>query len=95
MTAGTALVRTLLELLPRERIVASDVDAGIALLADAAPVNATPGAWREAVGAALAAGYIHDPVTLPPGALQCHWRLELTPRGFATLSPPPPPASRG
>jgi hypothetical protein len=30
---------------------------------------------------ALANGYIRDPIRLPPGALQCHWHLELTPVG--------------
>jgi hypothetical protein len=28
---------------------------------------------------------IHDPVLLPAGALQCHWRLEPTPEGFAVV----------
>jgi hypothetical protein len=29
----------------------------------------------------IAGGLIRDPVRLEPGALQCHWRLELTPAG--------------
>ena len=28
---------------------------------------------------------IHDPVFLPAGALQCHWRLEPTPEGVAAV----------
>jgi hypothetical protein len=28
---------------------------------------------------------IHDPVFLPAGALQCHWRLEPTPDGVAAV----------
>ena len=32
-----------------------------------------------AVAEALAAGLIREPVVLPEGALQCHWRLQLTP----------------
>jgi hypothetical protein len=28
---------------------------------------------------------IHDPVFLPPGALQCLWRLEPTPEGVAAV----------
>jgi hypothetical protein len=28
---------------------------------------------------------IHDPVFLPPGALQCRWRLEPTPEGVAAV----------
>jgi hypothetical protein len=39
------------------------------------------GAFREAVDAALREHLIHEPVRLPEGALQCHWHLELTPKG--------------
>ena len=28
---------------------------------------------------------IHDPVFLPAGSLQCHWRLEPTPEGVAAV----------
>ena len=28
-------------------------------------------------------GLIHEPIRLPEGALQCHWHLELTPKGVA------------
>lgn len=34
-----------------------------------------------AVQQLVAAGLAYDPVRLPPGALQCHWLLELTPSG--------------
>jgi hypothetical protein len=40
-------------------------------------------AFHAAVAEALAAGLIREPVILPPGALQCHWRLDLTPQGVA------------
>ena len=30
-------------------------------------------------------GLIHDPMFLPAGALQCHWRLEPTPEGAAAV----------
>jgi hypothetical protein len=40
-------------------------------------------AFREAVDAALRELLIHEPVRLPEGALQCHWHLELTPKGAA------------
>jgi hypothetical protein len=36
-----------------------------------------------AVHEIVAAGLAHEPVRLPPGALQCHWHLELTARGQA------------
>ncbi|CAH2604929.1 conserved protein of unknown function [Rhodovastum atsumiense] len=38
-------------------------------------------AFHDAVAAAVAADLIRDPIRLPPGGLQCHWRLELTPAG--------------
>jgi hypothetical protein len=35
------------------------------------------------VAACLRDGLIREPVRLPEGALQCHWHLELTPKGVA------------
>ncbi len=40
-------------------------------------------AFREAVAAALRNGLIREPIRLPEGALQCHWRMELTAEGVA------------
>jgi hypothetical protein len=40
-------------------------------------------AFRDAVDACLREGLIREPVRLPEGALQCHWHLELTPKGVA------------
>ena len=41
-------------------------------------------AFGAAVAVALRDGLIYEPIRLPEGALQCHWRLELTPSGVAT-----------
>jgi carbamoyl-phosphate synthase small subunit len=38
-------------------------------------------AFRDAIDACLHEGLIHDPVRIEHGALQCHWKLELTPKG--------------
>ena len=38
-------------------------------------------AFADAVSACLRDGLIREPVRLPEGALQCHWKLELTPDG--------------
>ena len=38
---------------------------------------------HDALAACLRDGLIREPVRLPEGALQCHWRLELTPKGVA------------
>ena len=38
-------------------------------------------AFRDAVAACVRDGLMREPVRLPEGALQCHWHLELTPKG--------------
>jgi hypothetical protein len=38
--------------------------------------------FRDAIDACLREGLIHDPVRIEEGALQCHWKLELTPKGI-------------
>ncbi len=38
-------------------------------------------AFRDAILACLREGLIREPIRLPEGALQCHWHLELTPKG--------------
>jgi hypothetical protein len=42
-----------------------------------------PAAFAEAVAGLLRDRLIREPVRLEPQALQCHWRLELTPDGVA------------
>lgn len=85
MTEGAqaALLDRLLLLVFRRRLIAPDQEAGLALLAGSGDEAADADAWRAALADALAAGYVHDPVRLPAGALQCHWHLELTPAGVA------------
>jgi hypothetical protein len=63
-----------------------DADAGLNRLVEIAGGATTPNAWSAAVAEAVAAGLILDPVRLPPGALQCHWHLELTLTGSAVAS---------
>ena len=38
-------------------------------------------AFCDAVAACLREGLVREPIRLPEGALQCHWHLELTPKG--------------
>jgi hypothetical protein len=38
-------------------------------------------AFCDAVADCLREGLIREPIRLPEGALQCHWHLELTPKG--------------
>ena len=39
-------------------------------------------AFSAALAFCLREGLIRDPICLPEGALHCHWRLELTPKGL-------------
>ena len=81
----SALLGTLLSVIFRQRIIEPDVDAGIQHVAAVAGQDVTPEAWRAAVTEAVWAGYIHDPVRLQAGALQCHWHLELTALGVEAV----------
>lgn len=47
------------------------------------PIDAAD--FTGAIRRLVAEGMIHDPVFLPAGALQCHWRLEPTPEGVAAV----------
>jgi hypothetical protein len=76
-----ALTGAILRVALRRGVTAPDADAGIAALAEAARCAAAPEHWHTAVAKALHDGLLYDPVRLPAGALQCHWRLELTPAG--------------
>jgi hypothetical protein len=38
-------------------------------------------AFRDAIDLCLRDGLIRDPIRIEEGALQCHWKLELTPKG--------------
>jgi hypothetical protein len=40
-------------------------------------------AFSDAVAGCLSDGLIREPIRLPEGALQCHWHLELTPKGVS------------
>jgi hypothetical protein len=81
---ASPLLGALLLVIFRQRITAPDSDAGLVHLAASTDRDASVNDWLTAVADALAAGYIYDPVRLPAGALQCHWHLELTPKGVET-----------
>jgi hypothetical protein len=74
-------VSTLLLVAFRHRIEEPDLDSSLSRVASIAGQGVDPNAVHAAVGAALTDRYIRDPVQLGPGALQCHWHLELTPQG--------------
>jgi hypothetical protein len=65
----------------RYRLEEPDYESGLLRLATILGRELDPTSFHAVVADALANGYIRDPVRLPPGALQCHWNLELTPSG--------------
>jgi len=68
----------------RGQIREPDFTAGYARFQDIAGRRVAESDFRAAVDDALAAGLIYDPVRLSDGDLQCHWRLEVTPKGAAS-----------
>jgi hypothetical protein len=75
---------TLDELLPEifdQGIIADTMEDGLDMLAERLGTDVSRAVLAGVVQDAVAAGLLHDPVRLPPGALHCHWHLELTPRG--------------
>jgi hypothetical protein len=81
-----ARLRTLLA----QAIIADTMEAGLDILGDRQGPAVPCAAIASAVHDALAAGWVHDPVRLPPGALHCHWNLELTPQGWQIALQPRP-----
>ena len=63
------------------RIEEPDFDNGLMRVAAITGHELDPAAFHASLSEALTSGYIRDPVELLPGALQCHWHLELTPAG--------------
>jgi len=68
----------------RHRIREAELGAGLARFEAIVGRAVDEGAFRDVLARAVARGDLYDPVRLPPGALQCHWHLELTPRGVET-----------
>ena len=85
MEGSVTTIERLLLAVFHHRIIEPDSEAGLDVLARIAGGDVTKDALRAAVADALANGLVHDPVRLPPGALQCHWHLELAPQGFAAV----------
>ena len=67
----------------RHSISEPNIEAGFERFAALATAPVSYAAFRDAVDACLRERLIRDPIRLPAGALQCHWRLELTSRGVA------------
>ncbi len=76
----------LLRIALRHRPRAADVTEGLALVEQIAGQPIPEAIFRASLARALADGLIHDPVRIAPGALQCHWQLEVTPAGAAKVN---------
>lgn len=66
-----------------------DIEAGFQRFAALTNNGLDFGTFGDAVAACLRDGLIREPVRLPEGALQCHWHLELTPKGVAAVRAAP------
>lgn len=66
----------------KHRINEPNIEAGFERFAALTGGVIEYGVFCDAVAASLRDGLIHEPVRLPEGALQCHWHLELTAKGF-------------
>ena len=69
----------------RRQIRAPEAEAGLAFIEGivSRPIDAAD--FAAAIRRLVYDDMIHDPVFLPAGALQCHWRLEPTPEGVAAV----------
>jgi len=67
----------------RNVINEASIEAGFQRFAALTGSGIDFGAFADAVATCLSDGLIREPVRLPEGALQCHWHLQLTPKGVA------------
>ena len=76
-------IASLLRFAYRHALTAANADEAVLRLEEKTGATLDPTAFHAAVAEAVATGLIREPVRLPDGALQCQWRLELTPQGLA------------
>jgi hypothetical protein len=65
----------------RHSINEANIEAGFERFRAVAAADVDYQAFCDAVAACLREGLVREPIRLPEGALQCHWHLELTPKG--------------
>ena len=75
--AATMLLVTALT----HRVDEPNIEAGFQRFAALTGSSVDYAAFADAVATCVRQGLIHEPIRLPEGALQCHWRLELTSAG--------------
>ena len=62
-------------------ITETNAEAGVARIQELTGQVCPDHVLHQGLADCLRDGLIHEPIRLPAGALQCHWRLELTARG--------------
>jgi hypothetical protein len=67
----------------RHRISEPNIETGFEQFVALTGQTMTYDAFCDAVATSLREGLIREPIRLPEGTLQCHWHLELTPKGVA------------
>ncbi len=77
MDAKSLLLTTAL----RHSINEPNIEAGYERFRAVTGERADYQSFCDAVATCLREGLIREPIRLPEGALQCHWHLELTPKG--------------
>jgi hypothetical protein len=65
----------------RHRINEPNIEMGFERFITVTGQPVTYETFCDAVAGSLRDGLIREPIRLPEGALQCHWHLELTPKG--------------
>jgi hypothetical protein len=76
-------VALLLTMAFRHVINEANIEAGYERFAVLTNGAVDESAFRDTVAVCLRDQLVHEPIRLPEGALQCHWHLELTPKGAA------------
>jgi len=79
--SDTALRDALLRAVLARPVIADTMEDGLDVLTQRLGGDMPRAAIAAAVQDAVASGLVYEPVRLPPGALHCHWNLELTPSG--------------
>ena len=74
----------------RKGLRAETAEEGFAAMRRVTSTSFSDAELAGAVAAAVAERVLRDPIRLMPGALQCHWKLELTAEGHARARQSPP-----
>jgi hypothetical protein len=82
-------IQILLHVAFRHTVRADDAEQAFACVQALSGESLEPVLFHDAIAACLGAGQIREPIRLPPGSLQCHWCLELTPRAAASVGAHP------